>query len=337
MANPKTVHQPRLSPRTIGAVASIAGLGLLLFSASLAARTPPDFSDLPSRAPDHTKTPASWQAQQSMIHIPAGAYLIGSDDEVADQAPAHKVELKSFRIDRTEVTNLAFAEFLNTLPIRGDGDFDAGEISRDDVDQTSFELLAERRSSINSYAIIALDDSEVRIERQAGRFVPSRGYAMHPVAETTWAGALAYCRWRGARLPTEAEWEAAARGTDGRTYPWGEALPDASRAFASGLSAVTAPVGGLPASASPFGVLDMAGSMAEWTSTLKRAYPYRADDGREARNAAGERVTRGGDYVYDKRPHQLTVTHRDGFSNEPSRGHRHIGLRCAASQSTSTD
>jgi len=197
---------------------------------------------------------------------------------------------------------------------------------------TSYELLAERRSSINSYALIALDDSEVRIAGRAGRFIPSPGYEQHPVAETTWAGALAYCRWRGARLPTEVEWEAAARGPDGRTYPWGEALPDASRAFASGLSAVTAPVGQLPAGASPFGVLDMSGSMAEWTSTLKRAYPYRADDGREARNAPGERVTRGGDYVYDKHPHQLTTTHRDGFSNEPSRGHRHIGVRCAASE-----
>jgi len=239
--------------------------------------------------------------------------------------------LSAYRIDRTEVTNAAFAEFLNALPVRTLGNFDAGQITQQLVDTATYELLAERRSSINSYAIIALDDTEVRIASRGGRFMPTPGYEQHPVAETTWAGALAYCHWRGARLPTEVEWEAAARGQDGRTYPWGEALPDGRRAFASGMSAVTAPVGQLPMGASPFGVLDMAGSMAEWTSTLKRAYPYRADDGREARNAPGERVTRGGDYVYDKRPHQLTTTHRDGFSNEPSRGHRHIGFRCAAS------
>jgi len=295
------------------------------------ARTPPDFTGLPRFEPSAQNSPQSWRAQASMIKIPGATYSMGSNDEVADQAPAHWVDVKAFRIDRTEVTNAAFAEFLNALPIKAKGDFDAGQITLEVVDSTSYELLAERRSSINSYALIALDDTEVRIVRRDGRFEPSRGYEQHPVAETTWAGALAYCRWRGARLPTEAEWEAAARGSDGRTYPWGEALPDRSRAFASGMSAVTAPVGQLPAGASPFGVLDMAGSMAEWTSTLKRAYPYRATDGREARNAPGERVTRGGDYVYDKRPHQLTTTHRDGFSNEPSRGHRHIGVRCAAS------
>ena len=88
MTIPKTVDQPRLAPLVSGAAVSIAGLGLLLFSASLPARTPPDFSGLPSSAPDQTQTPASWQAQQSMIQIPGGVYLMGSDDEVADQAPA---------------------------------------------------------------------------------------------------------------------------------------------------------------------------------------------------------------------------------------------------------
>jgi len=74
----------------------------------------------------------------------------------------------------------------------------------------------------------------------------------------------------------------------------------------------------------------MSGSLAEWTSSLMRPYPYDPDDGREAAGQSGERVTRGGDYLYDADPLTLTATHRNGFSNAPGRGHRHIGFRCAA-------
>ncbi|WP_165802846.1 formylglycine-generating enzyme family protein [Pelagivirga sediminicola] len=78
------------------------------------------------------------------------------------------------------------------------------------------------------------------------------------------------------------------------------------------------------------GALDMSGSLAEWTSSLKRPNPYDPADGREAPDSAGERITRGGDYIYDAAASTLTATHRDGFSNAPGRGHRHIGFRCAA-------
>lgn len=74
----------------------------------------------------------------------------------------------------------------------------------------------------------------------------------------------------------------------------------------------------------------MSGSLAEWTSSLMFPYPYDAEDGREDPTSPGERVTRGGDYLYDAEPSTLTATHRDGFSNAPGRGHRHIGFRCAA-------
>ena len=117
---------------------------------------------------------------------------------------------------------------------------------------------------------------------------------------------------------------------DARRYPWGNASPDRTRVFVSGRTGVTHPVGGRPAGASPSGALDMSGSLAEWTSSLMRPYPYDADDGREAPDRSGERVTRGGDYLYDAEPATLTATHRNGFSNAPERGHRHIGFRCAA-------
>ena len=92
----------------------------------------------------------------------------------------------------------------------------------------------------------------------------------------------------------------------------------------------TAAVASHSAGATPRGIDDMAGNLAEWTHSLFRPYPYDADDGREAPDAEGERVTRGGDYLFDTGPAALTTYFRDGFSRDPVRGHRHIGFRCAA-------
>ncbi|MET0427066.1 MAG: SUMF1/EgtB/PvdO family nonheme iron enzyme, partial [Microvirga sp.] len=305
--------------------------GLLLAAAPASARqAPPDFSDShPAAAPTGENAPISRRAQAEMIVVPAGAYPIGRDDAAPDQAPAHKVSLPSFRIDRTEVTNRAFAEYLNLLGLRIRGPFEAGQFAAKAGEDA--QLLREGPYGTQiQYPIMALNDENVRIGHDGTRFVPTKGFEDHPVAETTWAGARAYCNWRGGRLPTEAEWEAAARGSDGRLYPWGNEKPDSRRAHVNRDPSATAVVGSLPAGASPFGVLDMSGSLAEWTSTLKRPYPYVATDGREAPGTPGERVTRGGDYQYDNRPETLTATHRNGFSNEPSQGHRQIGIRCAA-------
>ncbi len=303
---------------------------LMLPLPALAAQVPPDFTeDLPAAAATASSAPESLAAQAAMLAVPAGTYPIGRDDAAPDQRPAHAVTLEAFRIDRTEVTNAAFAEYLNALDLQVKGPFTAGEIPENAGAQAI--LLREGPYGTHiQYPIIALNDDNARIGHDGGRFVPTAGFADHPVAETTWAGARAYCAWRGARLPTEAEWEAAARGEDGRHYPWGNSPPDATRAYVNRDPDATAPVGSLPAGASPVGALDMSGSLAEWTSTLKRPYPYVATDGREDPTIAGERVTRGGDYQWDNRPDTLTATHRNGFSNEPSQGHRQIGIRCAA-------
>lgn len=313
------------------AIAGIAG-GTIAVGAIQAGQgqQPPDYAILEATPFTLDSAPRSARAMETMISVPTGTYTLGRNDGPSIEQPAHSVELRAFRIDRTEVTNAAFAEYLNALAIPVSAPFEAGRASRDRFADSDAVILIEGREGSGLYPIIALDDAQARIGHSEGGFVPTEGYEDHPVTETTWAGAHAYCIWRGARLPTEAEWEAAARGADASLYPWGNTAPDQSLVFVSGRAGVTGVVGDRPAGASAVGVLNMSGSLAEWTSSLMRPYPYDPNDGREVADQSGERVTRGGDYLYDAEAATLTATHRNGFSNAPERGHRHIGFRCAA-------
>lgn len=118
------------------------------------------------------------------------------------------------------------------------------------------------------------------------------GKATHPVVWVTWFDALAFCEWAGVRLPTEAEWEKAARGADQRLYPWGDQAPTPELANYDRQVGDTTPVEHYPQGRSFYGLFDMAGNVWEWTSTLwgtdkndpEFTYPYRVDDGREALN-----------------------------------------------------
>ena len=293
-----------------------------------AQQLPPQYQSLPVLTLSPSTAPLSSAANGEMIAIPAGPYPIGRDNGPTNEGPRHEVSLAGFRIDRTEVTNAAYAEFLNALRLPVRGSFGVGAPSASNGDEETLRLLGDVGPHSESYPIIELDDNEARIVLVDGHFQAADGYADHPVSETTWAGARAYCVWRGGDLPSEAQWEAAARGGDDRTYPWGDERPDKDRVSASGRSGITASVGSVPAGASPFGLLDMAGSLAEWTRSLNWPYPYQAEDGREDVEAAGERTTRGGDYLADTSPSSFAVTFRDGYSNDPQDGHRHIGFRC---------
>lgn len=234
------------------------------------------------------------------VSIPAGPFTMGSDTGPEDERPAHSVTLAAFAIDRFPTTNAHFAEFLNAVGYtnaRGEHLFDH-------------------------------DDPDARIHQTGGKWVADKGYENHPAVEVSWVGARDYCAWRAKRLPTEAEWEKAARGTDGRRFPWGHDAPDRSRAqFNAGFNH-TAPVDRFSAGASPYGVQDMAGNAWEWVSSAYRPYPYRADDGRENLSAGPVRATRGGGH--DSPATEITTTQRGAsLSRNPRSGHHNIGFRCA--------
>lgn len=247
--------------------------------------------------------PAEAAAPSDVVLIPGGRFVMGDAAGEPDEAP-REVTVRAFRLMRLEVTNREFAEFV------------AATDHVTDPERSGFGYVWTDR-----WRPVAKADW--RHPQGPGSTIA--GLNDHPVVQVSARDAAAFCAWRGLRLPTEQEWEFAARGTDGRRYPWGDEPPrqrgsrranfgsekccaaDASDGFLR-----TAPVGSFRRGASFFGVLDMAGNVWEWTAS-----PYSAD--------SGEVALRGGGWGND--PYCLRVSYRHG--NPPDIGLDMVGIRCA--------
>jgi serine/threonine-protein kinase len=232
----------------------------------------------------------------TIVYIPAGEFLMGSTDEDPDAAdneePQHTVSLDAYWMDRTEVTVAQFRAF---------------------AEATGYRTLAEQRGYADAWVESAEGWQPVTGADWRHPFGPeSNAEDNHPVVQVSWDDAVAYCTWAGGSLPTEAQWEKAARGTDGRTYPWGDAFEGSSvnfcdvhcqraSAYDDGYQ-FTAPVGSYPAGVSPYGMLDMAGNVWEWTADRYAATYYAHSP---AENPPGPakgqyRVLRGGSWNHSK-------------------------------------
>lgn len=237
----------------------------------------------------------------TMMLISGGDFIMGSNSGPDDEKPQQTIFIKSFFLDILPVSNADFATFLNHQGLKNQ----------------QGDTLYDHQ------------DSDARIHRHNLIWQSDLTYELHPVNEVSWVGARDYCAWLNKRLPTEAEWEKAARGIDGRKYPWGNAAPNAKRALFGAPYNSSAPVDAFPDGASPYGILDMAGNQWEWVSSIYQPYPYKADDGRENQNAGPIRSTRGGGH--DSNAEEISTTHRGRFlSRNPKAGHHNIGFRCAS-------
>ncbi|HSW59919.1 MAG TPA: formylglycine-generating enzyme family protein [bacterium] len=240
---------------------------------------------------------------EGMVSVPAGSFQMGCNKAVDDQcgsneSPYHEVTLSAYKIDKYEVTTGDYQKCV-----------DAGDCNNDNGDEPHY--------SICNLETIDRND--------------------HPMNCVSWYGAKAYCEWAGKRLPTEAEWEKAARGTDGRTYPWGN-TPEAScdhavindeNAGGQGCGeGGTMPVGSKPLGISPYGAYDMIGNVWEWTNDW---YEHDYYETTPSENPAGpesgvSRVLRGGSWSYD-----FVVYFRASLRVDlnPDRRFYSFGFRCA--------
>ena len=233
-----------------------------------------------------------------LVYVPAGEFLMGSadsdSDATSDEKPQHKVTLDAFWIDRTEVTNAMFAEFVAASGYKTDAE------------------KAGKGAVYNPTAKSWEETAGVDWQHPRGPGSDTAGLEQHPTVLMSWNDAAAYCAWAGRRLPTEAEWEKAARGTDGRKFPWGnqdvagDLLNFADRNLEADWAdknindgnQFTAPAGSYPKGASPYGALDMAGNVWEWVTDWYDENYYASAPAQNPKgpDSGQDRVLRGGSW-----------------------------------------
>ncbi len=309
------------------------------------------------------------EAPEGMVLVPGGEFLMGTDKGGADEGPERRVHLPAFYIDRHEVTNAQFAEFVRRsgsfetvegpwfrYSVEGCADLIAHYEERFGVGLDSFNPDTSRRPAhvvrwrSATAARRAMAEEEVAPEVIA-KLVDEQ--ARLPVRGVSWRDAVAYAKWAGKRLPSEAEWEKAARGENGREYPWGATwAPDRCRAGLD-VDAGPAPVGSHPQGASPYGGQDMAGNVWEWVANWY-AEDYAAsspgargqalDDAelpgpskdvnllrtpQQGRETNTRKVIRGGSWAGSERRARYDVRATRRLWSNPTYWHLDVGFRCA--------
>ena len=224
------------------------------------------------------------------------------------ESPRHRVNLDAFYIDRYEVTNALFERF-----VRATG-------HRTTAEREGWGWAWQQKDGKWQWGKV--NGAEWRAPNGPG----TSGQQTHPVVQVSWNDAEAYCKWAGKRLPTEAEWEKAARGTDGRRYPWGEEW-EASKANGNTTVKTTSAVGSYPGGVSPYGAHDMAGNVGEWVADRFGVNYYQSSPERNPQGpGSGERkVLRGGSWV--NLPIFLRTAYR--FNPSPVARFNNFGFRCA--------
>ncbi len=210
-------------------------------------------------------------------------------------------------------------------PVGSHGPAPADELPQHDVDVAVFEISEAPVTNAQYAAFVAATTATPPPHWGGPR--PPAWLDEHPVTFVDWFDAGAYCAWAGGRLPTEAEWENAARGTDARRFPWGDDPVAANAHLGLGPKAgATAAVGSHAAGASPYGLLDAAGNVWEWVSSAYAPYPYTPVDGRETPDGTPERVLRGGSFASPSLDYARCAMRS---RSRPGRRQAHIGFRIA--------
>jgi formylglycine-generating enzyme required for sulfatase activity len=243
-----------------------------------------------------------------MVFIPPGKFTMGSNEGDDIEKPSHDVEFDGYWMGKTPVTNMQYVSFLNDSGI----DHKTG-------------CNGERCINTN----IESKDSHIKCTKEIYQLEP--GCENHPVIAVSWYGAVEYCKWLSKKigqefnLPTEAQWENAARGSDQRKYPWGSKEPNIDLANFNRNIGKTTPVGSYPEGASPYGLMDMAGNVWEWCSDWYEAFYYKISPLKNPTgpNRGSNRVIRGGNWRREAR--FLRCTYRS--HSQPSTRYVVLGFR----------
>ena len=239
-----------------------------------------------------------------MVLVPAGPFVMGSAEGASD-APPHTVTLDDYYVDQFEVTNAHYAAFLNEMGNQSEG---------------------------GKPWVQALYSEYGHLYQVDDVWLPDEGYADHPVVEVTWYGAKAFCAWRGARLPTEAEWEKAARGTDERTFPWGEDINCDYANFNECRIRESVAAESYSDGVSPYGAYNMAGNVAEWTADWYGADYYTngpLENPQGPKSSPGDHVASRGGSWYSRSTFLRTFHRNHEFTATSTL--RNVGIRCAMS------